>query len=80
MWRAAGLEEALNKSTNGIAASSGDGAGCSGDVLNTPDEHTVDNTTAGGFFAWMGRVPAQSGRGVHAGVNVGGKVDSAWGG
>ena len=33
MWRAAGLEEAFNKSTNGIAASSGDGAGCSGDVL-----------------------------------------------
>ena len=73
MWRAAGLEEALNKSTNCIAASSasGDGAGCSGDVLNTPDEHTVDNTTAGGFFAWMGREPAQSGRGVHAGVNLG---------
>ena len=32
---------------------------------------TVDNTTAGGFFAWMGREPAQSGRGVHAGADLG---------
>ena len=48
MWRSAGLEE---------PNAQGD-KGAEGNVSGEVAEADVDNTTAGGFFQWMGRDPA----------------------
>eukprot|EP00966_Prymnesium_polylepis_P087938 2034488-Prymnesium_polylepis.1 len=49
MWRAAGLLEPNSKEAKGARGHAG----------GEDSEATVDNTTAGGFFQWMGRDPAK---------------------
>ena len=75
MWEAAALDELAgswagqsNMGSTNASSNADSQVGSSGGVSDS----SIDNSEAGGFFAWMGRAPtATHARGVHAGVDLG---------
>ena len=68
MWQAAELEELASS----LATDSNKGSQAGGNGGEPDVNSNVDNSQAGGFFAWMGRDPTvKPARGVHAGVHLG---------
>ena len=71
MWRAAGLEEKAGSSACGAVGGSANSGGAVGGAGSSTEVDTeVDNSTAAGVFARLGRDASRS-QGEHAGVNLG---------